>query len=232
MAPRPCVPSPASGAWVVAGIKFCGLTRARDADLAVELGAEHVGVIFAGGPRLLSSEKAREVLTAVPSEVKRVGVFGTQDVNRIEALVESVRLDVIQLHAPRDRREIDELRSRLNVKVWTVVRVADGMLPADFVDLDSYSDAVVIDSLVHGALGGTGVATDWPALAVSLEARGRPRRLVLAGGLRPQNVARALSILQPDIVDVSSGIEVSPGVKDPALMRAFARSVLHTEIHT
>ncbi len=216
----------------MAGVKFCGLTQACDADLAVELGAEYVGVIFAGGPRLLSKEKAREVLAGVPPMAKRVGVFGAQDVDQIEALVESVGLDVVQLHAPRDRAEIDELRGRLEVELWSVVRVSDGNLGADYEDLDACSDALVIDSLVHGALGGTGVATDWPALANAFEARGRPRRLVLAGGLRPENVARALSILQPDIVDVSSGIETSPGIKDPALMRAFARSVLSTEIHT
>ncbi len=216
----------------MASVKFCGLTRGRDAELAVELGADYVGVILASGPRLLDTGRAREVLAAVPGHVKRVGVFGSQELGRIAAQVESIELDVVQLHTARGRDEIEKLRSLQAVELWAVMRVADGVLPIDYEDLAACADAVVIDSLVHGALGGTGVATDWPALAASLEARGRPRRLVLAGGLRPGNVARAMRILRPDIVDVSSGVEVSPGVKDPRLMRAFARSVLSTDITT
>lgn len=216
----------------MAGVKFCGLTRASDAELAVELGAECVGVIFAGGPRLLDSGRAREVLAAVPSEVKRVGVFGSQDIQQIVAIVEAVGLDVVQLHAPRGAAQVEDLRRRLAAELWAVMRVADGILPADYEDLEACSDAVVIDSLVHGALGGTGVVTDWDALAASLGAQGRPGRLVLAGGLRPDNVVRAMTILRPDTVDVSSGVESQPGIKDPALMRSFVRSVLSTEIHT
>lgn len=214
------------------GVKFCGLTRPRDAALAAELGASHVGVIFAGGPRLLSGERAREVLADVPGHVRRVGVFGSQDVNEIAALVDSIGLDVVQLHSPRTAAGLDELRRRLAVELWAVVRVAGGALPDDLGALAAAADAVVVDSLVPGALGGTGVCADWPALAAAFDAGERPPRLVLAGGLRPDNVGRALDLVRPDIVDVSSGVEASPGIKDPARMRAFAQKVLSPELHT
>jgi phosphoribosylanthranilate isomerase len=85
-------------------------------------------------------------------------------------------------------------------------------------------DAVLVDALVPGTLGGAGLAVDWERLAVALDRAGRPRRLVLAGGLRPENVERAIGLVGPDVVDVSSGVESTPGIKDHAKMRAFAES--------
>lgn len=210
----------------MAGIKFCGLTRPEDALLAAELGADYVGVILASGPRLVSAERAREVLAAVPPHVRRVGVFGSQDASEIVELTGVAGLDVVQLHGARSATELHSLRGRVGAELWAVVRVADGLLPDDFQEIAAAADAVVVDSLVPGALGGTGVATDWRALTDSLGECGRPRRLVLAGGLRADNVARALSTVRPDVVDVSSGVETAPGIKDPARMRAFAQTVL------
>lgn len=210
----------------MAGIKFCGLTRPADALLAAELGADYVGVILASGPRLLSGERARDVLAAVPPHVRRVGVFGSQDASEIAELVDVAGLDIVQLHAARTAAELRAMRSRVGAELWAVVRVADGLLPADFPEMATAADAVVVDSLVPGALGGTGVSTDWAALTGSLDECGRPTRLVLAGGLRADNVARALATVRPDVVDVSSGVETAPGIKDPASMRAFAQAVL------
>ena len=202
-------------------VKICGLTRAVDARLAVEAGAAWLGVIFAGGPRLLTGDRAREVLAPAPAHVRRVGVFGSQSVEEIATVVRQVPLDVVQLHASRPLAEVAELRATVAAELWAVVRVADGRLPAEFGDLAAMTDAVVVDSLVPGALGGTGFATDWPRLAAALESIGRPARLVLAGGLQATNVASAIALVRPQVVDVSSGVEAAVGEKDPARLRAF-----------
>ena len=206
-----------------AEVKFCGLTRAEDALEAARLGATHVGVIFAGGPRLLTADRAAAVLADVPSGVRRVGVFGAAEPRTIARTGGAASLDVAQLHGDPDAAAVDAVRREFGGAVWAVVRVA-AALPDGAADLFSAADAVVLDARVEGRLGGTGVRLDWAALAMPLErARGRgAARLVLAGGLTPENVGEAIARLAPDIVDVSSGVESSPGIKDHARMRAFA----------
>lgn len=206
-------------------VKFCGLTRPEDARLAAQLGAAYTGVIFAGGPRLLDAARAAVVLADMAGAARRVGVVAAQGVAEIAELVSAVPLDVVQLHAARTARELDELRRHTGAELWAVVRVADGTLPDDFASLSDAADGVVIDSLVVGQLGGTGVAADWDALARALDRTTRPGRLVLAGGLRPDNVRRAVDTVAPDVVDVSSGVEVRPGVKDPDKMTAFVAAL-------
>ena len=206
-------------------VKFCGLTRPEAAAEAVRLGAAYVGVIFAGGPRQLSPARAAEVLARVPATVRRVGVVAGQTPDELRRLVDGAGLDVVQLHGERTVDEVRALRAALGVPLWAVVRIAGADLPLDFEARGAAADAVLVDAAVPGMLGGSGVTVDWVALAGGLAARGRPRRLVLAGGLRPENVGQALAILAPDVVDVSSGVERAPGLKDHARMAAFARAV-------
>ncbi len=207
-------------------VKFCGLTRAEDASMAAELGAAYAGVVFAGGPRLVTAGRAATVLGVLPSSVRRVGVFGAQTPGEVSSIVSEAGLDVVQLHAARDVAELEAVRRALpaGVELWAVARVDGGKLSADQLELAAEADALVVDALVPGQLGGTGVTTDWAALAESLGRIGRPVTFVLAGGLRPDNVARAIALLEPDVLDVSSGVESSPGVKDHARMTAFARA--------
>jgi phosphoribosylanthranilate isomerase len=206
-------------------VKFCGLTRPEDARLAASLGARYAGVIFAGGPRLVDGSRAAAVLADAGDAVRRVGVFAAQELTEIAALVATVPLDVVQLHSARTPGELDELRRHTSAELWAVVRVGSDCLPDGFPGMAAAADGVVIDSLVAGQLGGTGVAADWDALARALERVGRPRRLVLAGGLRPENVRRAVELVGPDVVDVSSGVERRPGVKDPERMTAFVAAL-------
>ena len=210
-------------------VKFCGLTRPEDAAAAARLGAAYVGVIFAGGPRQLAAERAAEVLAGVPAGVRRVGVVADQAAGELRRLVEVAGLDVVQLHGPRTAGELRRLREEVGAELWAVVRVAGGALPLDFGALAEAADAVLVDAAVPGVLGGSGAAVDWEALAGALAANGRPPRLVLAGGLRPENVARAVALVAPDAVDVSSGVEAAPGIKDHDRMAAFARAVLTHE---
>ncbi len=206
----------------MADVKFCGLTREADAAHAGSLGATHAGVIFAGGPRLLTPDRARRVLDALPAGVRRVGVFGAADPAAMAEAAAGARLDVVQLHAATTAAEVEAARRATGLTVWAVARVADGRLPECHALLAAAADALVLDTLVPGGLGGSGVATDWEELARELDRHGRPARLVLAGGLRPETVTRAVALVSPDAVDVSSGVESAPGIKDHARMTAFA----------
>lgn len=212
-------------------VKFCGLTRPEDAARAAELGASYAGVIFAGGPRLVTTERARTILDAACATrpgIRRVGVFAAEAPDRIARVATSASLDVIQLHGDPSPRTVTEVRSEVPGVLWTVVRVAGDELPDSLGELLAVADGVVLDARVEGRLGGTGVALPWQALSARLRrlraAAGVRARLVLAGGLHAGNVGEAVAMLSPDVVDVSSGVESAPGIKDHALMRAFAEA--------
>lgn len=209
-------------------IKFCGLTRAVDVQEAVALGAAYVGVIFAGGPRTLAADAAQEVLAAAPATVRRVGVFGDQSAAEIARIAERLELDVVQLHGVSPEDRVGTLRSLFTGQIWRVVRVASGGLAANQAANGDGADAILLDAHVPGStLGGTGVTLPWADLAEGLGGLRRRVKIVLAGGLRAENVARAIAALGPDVVDVSSGVEVSPGIKDHEKMRAFRDAVTH-----
>ena len=203
-------------------LKFCGLTRAPDAAAAAALGARYAGVIFAGGPRALTPEAAAEVLGELPAGVGRVGVFGAVAPEAVVERAEEVRLTAVQLHGDPTPRDLEGVRRLWAGELWAVVRCEGSTLPPGADALFRLADAVVLDAKVPGQLGGTGVPLAWGALRDSVEALRGPCRLVLAGGLTPDNVAQAVRSLAPDVVDVSSGVEVTPGIKDHARMRAFA----------
>lgn len=209
-------------------IKFCGLTRAEDAAHAASLGATYAGVIFAGGPRQVTPARAVEIFGGVPDAVRRVGVFAERPTAEIAEIATRVGLAIVQLHGDPSAERVAELRETFDGSVWAVVRSADGKLPPDFDSVVDAADAVVLDALVPGKLGGSGVALPWAAMAPALKQVRRGRRLVLAGGLRPENVGEGIACLAPDVVDVSSGVESAPGIKDHDRMRAFRDAVLAT----
>jgi phosphoribosylanthranilate isomerase len=204
-------------------VKFCGLTRPSDARAAAELGARYVGVIFAGGPRTLNPARAGEVLDGAGDEVERVGVFGKSDASSIAAVVREARLDIVQLHADPTVADVRAVRESVGARVWAVVRVDGELALGELEDIWEASDALVLDSKVMGALGGTGVSFDWSA--AERVARVHAAALVVAGGLTATNVGQAIEALSPDIVDVSSGVETSPGIKDHARMAEFMDAV-------
>jgi phosphoribosylanthranilate isomerase len=208
-------------------IKFCGMTRAEDAREAAALGASYVGVIFAGGPRQVTIDRAATVLGGLPRSVRRVGVFSTEHDEIIGDSAEELGLHAVQLHGDCDAHDIETLRRRFRGEVWAVLRIADGRLPLRAAELADTADALLLDAKVPGKLGGTGVTLPWEELRDQLarfRAAGRAK-LVLAGGLRAENVTEAIRLLRPEIVDVSSGVETAPGIKDHARMRAFRDAV-------
>lgn len=209
-------------------VKFCGLTRTEDAAEAVAAGAAFVGVIFAGGPRLLDAGRASEVLEAVPPGVLRVGVFGGQPLDEIAAISERLGLAIVQLHGDPTPLDVQRARAATGRGIWAAARVEGDTLPLGLADLFAVADAVVLDAKVPGQLGGTGVRVPWADVAARVAAARGAGRLVLAGGLTPENVAEAVRAIVPDIVDVSSGVESSPGIKDHQRLRAFQAAVAST----
>jgi phosphoribosylanthranilate isomerase len=209
----------------VVEIKFCGMTRGDDVAYASALGASYVGAIFAGGPRHQTLEGAQRVFAAAVPPPLRVAVVAEQTPTEIAGLVYALRLHAVQLHANPSVEHIEQVRKETAAKVWAVVQLPGDELPRNFADIAAVADAIVLDARVPGGLGGSGVTLPWTQLARSLaKARGQTR-LVLAGGLRPENVANAIAAIEPDVVDVSSGVESAPGIKDHNRMREFVYAV-------
>ena len=203
----------------MADVKICGLTRAVDAEYADAAGATYLGVIFAGGPRQRLPQQARETLTG--RRARKVGVFAEQPETEIADIAREVGLDVIQLHGASAPERVQAVRAATGLEVWAVLRTSDGTLPENAEELADEADALVVDALVPGKLGGSGVAIPWLELGESLDAMERGHRIVLAGGLTPENVSEAIDYVSPMVVDVSSGVESAPGIKDHARIRAF-----------
>lgn len=200
-------------------VKICGITRWEDARAAMDAGADALGFNFCpASPRYVAPQEARRIARRVPRGVARVGVFVNEPVTTIAALAREVALDIVQLHGeetPAATRRMARLRP-----VIKVFRVRRGFLPSR---LAEYGDAAayLLDSFAENARGGTGRRFDW-AIAARATAFGP---VVLAGGLTPENVARAIARVRPAAVDVCSGVESRPGVKDAARLRALLRAV-------
>jgi len=215
---------------VLAKVKFCGMTRPQDAALAAEIGASYVGVIFAKGPRTVSVEQARDILDATGPGVRRVGVFDTNDPDRVADIAEEAGLNVVQLHADPLPSDIEAIRRNFGGEIWAAIRVTDSHIPHELDDLFNLADGVLLDAHSEKRLGGTGMTLPWNELAVDLARDRGGAEVVLAGGLNPTNVGQAIRVLAPDVVDVSSGIESAPGIKDPWLMREFYEATLSHRI--
>jgi phosphoribosylanthranilate isomerase len=215
----------------VTEIKFCGMTRIQDATFAASLGVHYVGCVFAGGPRQQTPQAAAMVFSGLDAESgpRRAGVFADNDPTALAGAVRTAGLHVVQLHGDPSATAVARVRTALGQKVWAVVRCQGGVLPDTIAALWDAADAVLLDAYVPGRLGGSGTALPWSAigdaLAASRRAASRPGRLVIAGGLTPDNVGQAIAVLRPDVVDTSSGIESAPGIKDPARMAAFVQAV-------
>ena len=206
-----------------AKIKFCGMMRPEDATAAADSGAAYLGVVFAGGSRAVTTERAKAVVRAARG-VPVFGVFGDQSPEEILQIAGYAGLSGAQLHGTHTGSDAARLRSA-GLQVWRVVRIA---VPSDLdllADASAGSDAVLVEPRVAYARGGAGVPLD---LAVAREARGRlaGHPMVLAGGLTAETVLQALDLVRPDIVDVSSGIERQPGIKDTQKMARFVEAVL------
>jgi len=195
-------------------VKICGITHKDDALAAVAAGADALGFMFyEKSPRYLTLSNARSIIACLPPFISKVGVFVDPSEETVRRAVQDCGLDCIQLHGGESPRFCELFAT---MKVIKAFRILDA---ASLADLPGYrTDAWLLDSYVPNALGGTGVQFNW-ALASEAKQHGVP--VVLAGGLTPKNVAAAVQRVAPFAVDVSSGVESSPGRKDPALIRRF-----------
>jgi phosphoribosylanthranilate isomerase len=197
-------------------VKICGLTRLDDARVAVDRGAWAIGMIFhPGSPRCLDVETAAEIATAMRRRCEVVGVFVNAPLDDVLSTLQSVPLSILQFHGDEGPAYCGEAARRTGAKVMKAARVKDAHTVRA---LSAYhTDLHMLDAHVPGAYGGTGESFDWELAAAH---PGKPP-LVLSGGLTPENVGEAVAAVRPFAVDVASGVEAEPGVKDHEKLRRF-----------
>ncbi|HEY3323975.1 MAG TPA: phosphoribosylanthranilate isomerase [Planctomycetota bacterium] len=202
-------------------IKICGITRVEDSRAAIALGADAIGVNFVKeSPRYIGEPaNARALIeqSGPGAKILWAGVFARWTIDQIVIAVRTAGLQIVQLHGDESPEFVADIKSRLprGVSVWKAFRVATA---ADLEPLGNYPcDANLVDAKCAGVLGGSGQRFDWSLL----KNISRQKPLVLAGGLGPDNVTEAVREVRPDWVDVASGVESKPGVKDNALVERF-----------
>jgi phosphoribosylanthranilate isomerase len=206
-------------------VKICGITRLEDAHVAVASGAHALGFVFhPASPRYIAPEKAAAIINTLPPFTMAVGVFVNLPATEVERIADRCGLHAVQLHGGESPEECSAHRR----PVIKAVRFdpAKGNL-----GLARYAvSSVLIDTTVVGAWGGTGVPVDWELLNQFLESETEAvrRRLVLAGGLDPHNVREAVRLVKPFAVDVSTGVEVEPGIKDHQKIKEFMNATRNT----
>ena len=196
--------------------KICGITNWEDARGAVELGADALGFVFyPESPRYVSPSRVRDIVAKLPPFVAPVGVFVDEIEQRVEDILAETGIQVIQLHGD----EPPHYCEGFDAKVVKAFRVQEDFDP---VQLGAYTvDAYLLDAYDERRMGGTGRTFNWD---LALPAKGYGK-IILSGGLNPDNVERAIESVRPYAVDVSSGVEREPGRKDPEKLRAFMLAV-------
>lgn len=206
-------------------IKICANTSLADAMIAAEAGADAVGFVFAPSPRRVTAEQVVAIVRELPAKLEKIGVFVDASVDEIAATVEAAGLTGVQLHSDVTAEETAKLRARFGpgLRILRVVHFeADAPERVAAAAQDASVDTILIDSRTATAVGGTGKAYDWGLAGKSIFQNAKAReRMVAAGGLTPDNVTEAIATLRPWGVDVVSGVEVAPGRKDAAKVRAF-----------
>jgi phosphoribosylanthranilate isomerase len=203
-------------------VKICGITRVQDALAAAHSGADAIGLVFyKPSPRFVSIALAAELARALPPFVSTVGLFVDADAALVREVLAAVSLDVLQFHGD----ETPEYCEQFNKPYLKAIRVQAGVdllqCAADF----SSAQGLLLDAYVAGIPGGTGAVFDWSLIPQNL-----PLPVILSGGLDAHNVAAAVQQVRPYAVDVSSGVEVSKGIKDVLKIAAFIQEVKHSEL--
>lgn len=201
-------------------VKICGITKLEDALACVEYGADAVGFVFAESPRKIDRSRCKEIVDCLPPFITTVGLFANQSKKEVSETAKYFHLDVLQFHG----EESQEFCSYFNKRIIKAFRVSD---ENDIKKLDNYKvSAYLLDSYDKKKLGGTGKKFDW-----ELVKGVKNKRVILAGGLTPDNVGEAIRACAPYGVDVSSGVEISPGVKDHKKIKKFIDAVKQAAIN-
>lgn len=200
-------------------VKICGITKLEDAKLAVELGAHAIGLNFyTQSPRSISPAAAADLVDRLPPYVSTVGVFVNWGADPVVALCRALHLSAAQLHGDETPAVTDAVARHL--QVIQALRLGQGSLAPAYAKFRSAA-AFLIDAAQPGQYGGTGTLANWHLARVAAQSH----RVVLAGGLTPENVGEAIRVVRPYAVDVATGVEARPGRKDPAKLRAFFDAV-------
>lgn len=197
-------------------VKICGITRTEDALAAARLGVDAIGLVFwPGSSRHVTVEQAAGICRVLPPFVNRVGLFMNAEAGEVREVLDQVALDWLQFHGQEEQAFCQQFG-----RPWIKALAMGGEQPDRPEDYPQ-ADALLLDAHAPGQAGGSGQTFDW----ARIPALGRP--WILAGGLTPDNVAAACMQLRPDAVDVSSGVEVSPGMKSDKLMGRFIKAARH-----
>lgn len=196
-------------------VKICGITNSEDARDAVALGADALGFVFAKSPRQITQEQARDIVKELPPFITPVGVFVDEQVNAVKEICDFCDIHTVQLHGNEPPAYLKELNRFIIIKAF---RIKDDN---DLRPMAVYKPhAFLLDSYVKGAMGGTGISFNWE-IAKQAHKYGT---IILSGGLTPENVKEAIHRVKPYAIDVSSGVESSPGRKDRTLIKRFIKN--------
>jgi phosphoribosylanthranilate isomerase len=212
-------------------VKICGVTSVEDALACAAAGADWIGLNFhPGSPRFIDTARAIEIVAALPPTVSPVGVFVDRPPAEIVDIAARVGLKIVQLHGSEPPDDLWALRHLHLVRAFRLRQVRDWIAVTAFLAaahaVGRLPDAVLVDAHVAGQVGGTGVTV----ASEVLDAMPPLGRLILAGGLTPENVAAKIARLRPWMVDTASGVEAAPGRKDPAKVASFVDAVRHATI--
>ena len=199
-------------------VKICGITQSQDASVAVRLGVNALGFIFAHSPRQITPQRAREIIDTIPPFVKTVGVFVNEEYAAIRTVKDYCGLDLVQLHGD----ESPDFCHALMPYTIKALRIKDASSLHSIQAYRRKVRALLLDTYSKYGAGGTGKTFDWK-LAQKINKLGMP--IILSGGLGPSNIVSAISTVKPYAVDVNSGVEESAGKKNPILMKALIEKV-------
>ena len=203
-------------------VKICGLTRAEDLATAVAAGVDAIGLVFyAKSKRCISIEAARDLVAGIPAFITVTGLFVDAEPAFVRQALEQVPLDLLQFHG----QESGDYCRQFARPFIKAVRVQPGLDLLQYAAGFTGARGLLLDAFVDGIPGGTGHSFDW-----SLIPAGLPLPVILSGGLRPETVGEAIAAVRPYAVDVSSGVEVAPGIKDAGKIHAFLRRVRDAEL--
>jgi len=203
------------------GVKICGITHIGDAYAAAESGADALGFIFyPRSRRYIAPERAKEIIQKIPGSIGRVGVFVNQEIQAVKEIVSFCGLRLIQLHGDESPQYCGQF------PMSSLIKTVSHWAEEEIQKLENYAvKAILVDAREPGCYGGTGKNSDW-ALALKVK---KNHPLILAGGLNKENIRRAIETVRPDAVDINSGVETSPGKKDPHQIREIMEIIRATD---
>ena len=215
-------------------VKICGITNMEDAKIAVKLGADALGFVFAFSPRRISEARAYKIIRELPPFVSSVGVFVNDQLARVNQIIKKCNLNVVQFHGDESPDYCGHFEGMKVIKAFRVRNQKSLRVLSDY-----RVDGFLLDTYIEGKMGGTGASFNWDLVrpvrdfATSGSGKGISNGvnllkdfrepIILSGGLSPDNIAEAVKMVKPYAVDVSTGVESTPGKKDPQLVKEFIR---------